>query len=94
MRFLLIGLMVTLTACASVAHHAIDVTTIHDDTLVTCHSKVEKKDLVYIGSMRHDFQSKVFPQLTLSNIIDIDDKPWTINSMEMTQFACTEKQLP
>lgn len=92
MKTLFVGILITLAACAPVKHK-IDVQSIHNDTLVSCHNKLENHDLVYLKSMRHDETSNIFPTVILSNIIDIDKVSWTINSMEWPTYICTEKQI-
>lgn len=92
MRYFILALMLILSSCAIT--HKIDIKTIHKDTYVSCHSNLDKHSLNYLKSMRHDYPSDIFPQLTISNITDIDYKPWSINFMEWTQYVCTEKELP
>lgn len=93
MRFVILFLfiIICIAACGS---QPVDLSGFHNDTYISCTSKLDHSELDYLKSHRHDFQSDLMPSVTVSNVTDIHNKPWTINSFEWTQYSCTEKILP
>lgn len=95
MKAFLLAATLFLAACASQPPvPTIDLAAVHGDTYVTCHSNLEKVDVNYLKSTRHDYPSPTFPSLIISNLTDVHGKVWTINSQEWTVFSCNEKELP
>jgi len=85
------------TACTaqSVAPQAtVDLSKVHNDTLVTCKYKLDGSELDYLQSQRTDVKSTLFADYTISNIVDLGGKHWSVNQAEWTNFVCTTKALP
>lgn len=72
----------------------VDLSTVHNDTLVTCKNKLDNSELDYLQSHKTDVKSTIFTDYTVSDIIDIHGKHWSVNQAEWTHFVCTSKALP
>jgi hypothetical protein len=72
----------------------IDLTQIHNDVIVTCVSKLDNSQLVYLKSQRVDTKSTLFNDFVVSNVTDVFGVRHTVNQTEWTNENCSEKVLP
>lgn len=96
-KALLMACLLFATACSaqSVAPAAtVDLSKVHNDTLVTCKYKLDGSELDYLQSQRTDVKSSLFTDYTISNIVDLGGKHWSVNPAEWSNFVCTSKVLP
>lgn len=95
-KFLILTAVLLVTACQAqeVRPQQIDLSKYHNDTYVTCASKLDHSELDYLKSQRVDAQSSLFNGFTVSNVTDVNGKHWSVNQTEWTNYVCSEKALP
>lgn len=93
-KILFVSLLLLVSSCSAQEVKNTDLSTIHNDTYVSCSNKLDGSEVDYLMSQRHDIPSTFFSDVMISEIIDTHNKHWSINTMEWTNFTCTEKKLP
>jgi len=92
MKKLFLTFLLATTACAA-QQSTIDVTKYHNDDLVTCKNTLDRSELDYLKSQRKDVKSTIFEDYTISQIIDVNGKHWSVNEAEWTHFVCNTQHL-
>ena len=95
--FLIPLFMLVMASCSAAvlpAPPVVDLTQVHNDTVITCQSNLEHYTLEYLKSQRTDEKSKIFADFTISNVIDVEGKHWVINQTEWQDYTCVSKFLP
>lgn len=80
-----------LTGCFA---QTVDLTKYHNDTYVTCKSKLDNSELDYLQSQKTETTSTLMPNFKISNIVDIRGKHWSVNQIEWNNYDCVQKKLP
>jgi hypothetical protein len=95
-KFLIIPMLMFVFSCSAqtVTPTPPDLSKVHNDTLVSCVSKLDHSTVEYLKSQRVDIPSQYFADFIISNVVDVNGKHWSINQIEWEDLVCTSKSLP
>jgi hypothetical protein len=99
MKNILFILAITIftSACSAQAvapQAVVDMSKVHNDTYIVCKSKLDNSEIDYLKSGRTDYPSVTFQNFTVSNVVDIYGKHWSVNQTEWLNYICASKVLP
>ena len=81
MKKIVFGSMFTfmLTGCFA---QTVALTKYHNDTYVTCKSKLDKSELDYLQWQKTETTSTLMTKFKISNIVDIRGRHWSVSQIE------------